>query len=72
MPKQIGNFWIELARLLTLQGRRSAPDGNDAMPKDRYNTQGTYELPDEGDHTSVKRRAKRSGSKKVPLEKRPT
>lgn len=74
MPKTIGHFWIELARLVTLQRRTSAPDENDEMPKDRSNTRGAVELPDEGDHTSVKTRAKRSASKKIPhsREKRPT
>jgi hypothetical protein len=37
VPKKIGHFWIELARLVTLQRRRSAPDENDKMPRDRYN-----------------------------------
>ena len=74
MPKKIGHFWIELARLVTLQRRRSAPDENDEMPKDKYNTRGTSELPDEGDHPSVKTSAKRSASKKIPhsREKHPT
>jgi len=74
MPKKIGHFWIELARLVTLQRRRSAPDENDEMPMDRYNTRGTSELPDEGDYTSVKTSAKRSASKKIPhsREKHPT
>jgi hypothetical protein len=60
MPKKIGNFWIELARLVTLQRRRSVPDENHEMPKDRY--------------TSVTTRAKPSASKKIPhsREKRPT
>jgi hypothetical protein len=74
VPKKIGHFWIELARLVTLQRRRSAPDENDKMPRDRYNARGTVELPDEGDHTAVRTSAKRSASKKIPhaREKRPT
>jgi hypothetical protein len=74
MPKKIGHFWIELARLVTLQRRRSAPDENDEMPMDRYNTRGTSELPDEGDYTSVKTSAKRGASTKIPhsREKHPT
>jgi hypothetical protein len=31
MPKKISNFWIELARLVTLQRRRSAPDQNNEV-----------------------------------------
>jgi hypothetical protein len=74
MPKTIGNFWIELARLVTVQRQRTAPDENDAMPQDRDNTRGTYELRDKVVHMSGKTRVKRSASKKIPhsREERPT
>jgi hypothetical protein len=75
MPKKIGNFWIELARLVSLQKRRSGPDQNNEMLTDGSKTQATYELPDEAGHISAKTRAKRRASKRWPpdsKEKRPT
>jgi hypothetical protein len=69
MPKKIGNFWIELARLVTLQRRTRTTDRNNEVPTDRYNTRGTYELPHEGDRTSGRTRAKRSTGKKSPLSR---
>jgi hypothetical protein len=74
VPKRIGDFWIELARLVTLQRRRSALDANDEMLKNTYNARDTFELSDEGDHASIKIRAKRSARKRLPHaeEKRPT
>ncbi len=74
MSKTIGTFWIELARLVTLQRQRKAPDENDEMPTDRHNTRGTYELRNKVVHMSGKTRVKRTARKKIPhsREKRPT
>jgi hypothetical protein len=74
VPNTVGNFWIELARLVTLQRQRKAPDENDEMPNDKGNRRGTYELRDKVVHMSGKTRVKRSASKKIPhsREKRPT
>jgi hypothetical protein len=74
LPRRIGDFWTELASLVMLQRRRSALDANDEMLKNTYNARDTFELSDEGDHASVKIRAKRSVRKKLPHaeEKRPT
>jgi hypothetical protein len=73
MPKTIGNFWIELARLVTVQRQRKAPDENEEMPKDRDNTRGTSELRDKVLYMSGKTRLKRSARKQIPhsREKRP-
>jgi hypothetical protein len=66
MPKRIGTFWIELARLVTLQRQRMPPDESDQTPQGRDNTRGTHELRDPGVHMSLKTRVKRNATKKIP------
>jgi hypothetical protein len=66
MPKRIGTFWIEVARLVTLQRHRTPPDEKDETPPGRDNTRGTHELRDPGVHISRKTRVKRNVTKKMP------